>query len=363
MRILHVIPSLDSGGASKQLEMLAFGLHRQGHQVEVCQFGRASAVGARMEQAGIIVHSLCWTRRIDPVPLWRLHGILRDARPDVIHVWGKKALRIFALVGRKLLGRVVLSRPFAWDRIRPTSSLDRWLFRKVARIIVQGEAEASLGKGQGLYLEKIAVVPPGIATEAENGSQSSGTGTDEWLDWTRKIVCVGSLERHKGFRNAVWTFDFLKFVFDDLHLIFVGDGPDEGYLRQIARNARRDYAIHFLQLRAGQSTASYLAQADVCWIPSLRGGGTQAALEAMLAGRPVIASHVPSLDGLIVDGHSGFVIPPDDRVSLARRTRQILVDTGLAESLGTQARRRALQHFSAQSFVERCQRTYLEAAG
>ena len=356
MRILCLVPSLAHNGASKQLELLAHALQRQGEKVEVCQLGPASTASAQLEKAGIRLHSLCWKRRIDPAPLWRLHGIVRDLRPDVVHVWGRTALRSFALVGRKFLDRVVLSQPFVWHERQPTSALDRWLFRKVARIIVRSEAEASLARAQGLFLEKIAVVPPGIAAE-----EYTPAGTEDRRTWPRRIVCLGPLERHKGFRNAVWTFDFLRIVFEDLHLIFVGDGPDEAYLRQMAQNLRRTDAVHFLPPRAG--AAACPAEADVSWVPSLRGGGTQATLEAMLAGRPVIACQVPSLAGLIVDGQSGFCIAPDDKVNLARRTRQLLLDPVLARQLGAQARERALQHFSAKSFVERCQRTYLEAAG
>ena len=205
MRLLYLIPSLGHGGAGKQLEMLAQTLH-QHLQVEVCQFAAPSDASARLEQAGIKVHSLSWTRRIDPLPLWRLHGIVRDHRPEVVHVFGRKALRRFALVGRKLLDRVVLSQPFAWDQRQPTTALDRWLYRKVARIMVQGEAEAALGKSQGLFLEKIAVVPPGIADNLAEPAQA-----EDWRAWPRKIVCVGPLARHKGHRNAIWTFDFLRY--------------------------------------------------------------------------------------------------------------------------------------------------------
>ena len=105
-----------------------------------------------------------------------------------------------------------------------------------------------------------------------------------------------------------------------------------------------------------------LADAYVCWIPSRRGGGTQATLEAMLAGRPIVACGVPNLHGLLVDGQSGFVVAPGDKVNLARRTRQILLDTELASRLGDEARQRALHLFAARHFVQRCRRMYLEVA-
>ena len=55
---------------------------------------------------------------------------------------------------------------------------------------------------------------------------------------------IGPLRRHKGFRNAVSTFDFLRFVFEDLHLVLVGDGPDEPYLRKMAHDLKCSDATH-----------------------------------------------------------------------------------------------------------------------
>ena len=95
----------------------------------------------------------------------------------------------------------------------------------------------------------------------------------------------------------------------------------------------------------------------------MRGGGIQVLLEAMLAERPIVATQVPSLEGLIIDGQSGFCTPPDDKVSMARRTRQILLDPALGQQLSAQACKRALEHFSARLFIERYQQTYLAAAG
>ena len=292
-----------------------WGLHRQGEQIEVCQFAAALGrdAGAGWNRAGIVVHSLGWTRRIDPVPLWRLHGILSRARPDIVHAWGRTALRALALVGRKLLDRVVLSQPFVWDQRQPTSALDRWLFRKVARIIVQGEAEASSGQISGLVSGKdrrgAARASPSRSTPALHRGRRRRTGVPG-----RARLCASV--RWKGTRDFAMPCGrsiFCGSIFEDLHLVFVGDGPDETHLRQMARNLRRDDATHFLQ--PCRDAAACLAQADVCWVPSVRGGGTQATLEAMLAGRAVIACQVPSLDGLIVDGQSGFCIPPDDKVA------------------------------------------------
>jgi len=355
MRFLYLIPSLAPSGASRQLEFLAQHQHRNGHQVEVCQFDEESSSAEHLRQQGMRVHSLVWKHAFDPLPLWHLHGLLRDLRPELIHVWHTSILRTLAVVGRKYLGRVVLSQPFSWRQNLGFSTVDRWLLRRVARVVVQSEVEARLGMDQGMFLDKIAVIPPGAVGQAFQADAKIN-----WAAWPRKIVCVGPFERHKGHRDAIWAFDILRHIFEDAHLVFAGDGSDRPGLEKMARDAGCDHLTHFVDPAEG--VADCLAQADICWIPSRRGGGGQTTLEAMLASIPVVACQVPSLHGLIIDGESGFIVPPGDKVAIARRTRQLFLDPDLARRLGSQARQRVLRHFSAPLFVERCRQTYQEVA-
>ena len=71
------------------------------------------------------------------------------------------------------------------------------------------------------------------------------------------------------------------------------------------------------------------------WVPSRDGGGVCAALEAMAAGRPVVATRVPELEEIIVDGETGFLVRRATRPSLARQTRLLLDDAALASRLGS----------------------------
>ena len=82
----------------------------------------------------------------------------------------------------------------------------------------------------------------------------------------------------------------------------------------------------------------------------------------MLLGRPVVASQVPSLHGLIADGVSGFCVPPGDKVSLARRTRQIFLEPALAEHLGAPHTGACWTISPPASLSSACQRTYAEVA-
>jgi glycosyltransferase involved in cell wall biosynthesis len=170
------------------------------------------------------------------------------------------------------------------------------------------------------------------------------------------ILGVGPLERHKGFRDAAWTLDILNALHGNLHLVLAGAGPDrprvEGFARTIGAGGR----VRFLGPTA--DLGPWLERAEVVWVPSLRPGGVGAALGAMAAGRPVVASALPDLAEVVAGGETGFLVPPGDKAELARRTRRLLEDAGLRERLGEAGRRRAEEHFSARRLAEEAGRLY-----
>lgn len=81
------------------------------------------------------------------------------------------------------------------------------------------------------------------------------------------------------------------------------------------------------------------------------------ALEAAAAGKPIVASDIGGLRDVVVDGETGFLVPPGDRLALADTLRRLLADEGLRERLGEAARRRAAR-FSPEAIVPRFERAY-----
>src|SRR5262249_19794866 len=132
----------------------------------------------------------------------------------------------------------------------------------------------------------------------------------------RVVLGVGPLERHKGFREAVWAFDIVAHVHPAPHLVLVGTGPDRARVADFARAIRIDRPLHLVGRVA--ALGRWLARAEVVWVPSLREGGHGAALEAMAAGKPVVASRLPGLAELL--GDAGLLATPADKADLARQT-------------------------------------------
>ena len=191
----------------------------------------------------------------------------------------------------------------------------------------------------------MAVIAPGTAVTQFGHSAPSGLRESLGLEpGARLLVCIGPLEPHKGYREAIWAFDILNYLYDDLHLIFIGDGSERPGLEDFVRTIRTTARIHFLG--NVPDLPPLLAQADVVWIPNPARGGVQTALEAMAAGRPVVARNSPWLSELVLNGTTGYLVPAGDQPAFARQTRLLLDDPELRRRMGEAGRRRVDLQFN-----------------
>ncbi len=357
-KILFVIPSLEYSGAAKQITLLAEGLPAGRYELRVCALERDGPAGNRLRAAGVPIDVLGATRLVNLPALWRLRRLVRDGRPDVIHTWGPAALRTVALVLPRDAGRLVASVPLPPRFRRKTlSRLDRWLLRRADRLVARSTAEAERCGHLGLPPDRIIPCPPGV----ESGP---GAAVDRPVSPAPPdpfILCAGPLEPHKGLWDAVWAFDILQYLHEELNLGFVGSGPERARLEQFAALTGARHRIHFLGSRP--DLPALLDRATLVWIPSLAGEGTSIALEAMAHGRAVVASRLPALAEVVVDGQTGFLVTPGNKVELARQSRLLLNTPALREQMGQAGRERALTHFSAAELVRRFADLYADDAG
>jgi glycosyltransferase involved in cell wall biosynthesis len=373
--LLLLTSSLDYAGPARRLCLLARGLPRGAFAVRVGVLGAKEPWADELRRAGVEVRSLGWTRLFDAKPLLALWRWLHAERPQVVHAFGSTALRAAVLCGAA--GRSLVASDLLRGGAARRWSADRWLLGGVGAVIAFGAAEARCYQEFRFAADKIHTVTPGAELSEvaapvgrisnpplePGGLEICPTEEDLAAGWPagRAVLCLGPIEAHKGHRDAVWAFDILHYLFDDLRLVFVGDGPDRPRVEDFARAVGAAPFVHFLGRRP--DVAPYLRRAAAVWVPSRTGGGVCAALEAMAAGRPVVATRVPELTELVADGESGCLVPPGDKASLARATRFLLDDAALARRLGGAAHRRAEEQFTAARMVAECARIYEKLGG
>jgi len=347
--VLHIVPDLGLNGAVRQASLLAPALGREGWNVHLVSMGGGGFFTRVFERLNVPVHRVGQTRSLDFRPWLELRRLVDEVRPDVIHAWRSPALR-FASPLVRWLGRPPLAASDVGSG--PPRWVDRWMLQQTAAIIVGTEAERSSLMFGGVGEERLTTVPlavgPAPAVDRESFLRELRLPKDAKL-----IVCAGSIEAGKGFREAVWVFDILKYVYPQFWLILVGDGLGRVVVEDFARSvAQDDYRIRFAGAR--DDIAGLFGLAEVVWVLGER-GGRNVALEAMAAGRPVVGRDRPDLREVLGHVCGGFLIAHADRHELARATRRVLDDPTVQQRLSEAGRARA-KEFA----VDRVARIWIE---
>lgn len=347
MKVFFLIPRLDYCGPAKQLCLLAAGLERPRFELVVCALHGDGPFAQSLRAAGVRVENLDARHWFDPRPVVRLRALLRGFAPDVAHLWQASTLPLYRLAAGRAAPPTLLSVTAVAQNV--AGFVERWLLRDVQRVVVQHPSEASLFRRSGLTEEKVVTIPPGVemppetapAWPAELALPAQG----------RLLACLGRLEAANGGRDAIWAFDILRFLYDDLRLLLIGEGSERARLVQFAQKLQCEAFLHL----AGQRSEGpeLLRAADVVWATNRLPGGTNAALEAMARGKPVVATRVGALPDVVVDGETGYLTPVGDKAALARQTRLLLDDPVLRQRLGEAGQQRARGQFSVSELVRR----------
>lgn len=146
----------------------------------------------------------------------------------------------------------------------------------------------------------------------------------------------------------------------EARFLIAGDGPQRAELEVMAARLGVSARVHFLGYRSDVS--ALLRSCDVFALPSIYEGLPLAALEAMAAQRPIVASDVGGVREAIEHGDSGLLVPPGRPDELARAIRELLSNPSLAQNLAQRAGERVRREFSADLMVDRVTRLYDELA-
>jgi glycosyltransferase involved in cell wall biosynthesis len=181
-------------------------------------------------------------------------------------------------------------------------------------------------------------------------------GEDEIL-----AVAVGNLYEVKGHAVLIQALGRLQRARPDhaWRCAIAGRGDEEENLRALAGRESLTDRVHFLGYRS--DVADILAAADLFVMPSYSEGLPLALLEAMFAGRAVVASDVGGIPELIRDREEGLLVPPGDAESLGRALEELFCDSDLRHSLGMAARQRAEARYTIEAMTDAYETLYATA--
>jgi glycosyltransferase involved in cell wall biosynthesis len=355
VKILHLINTLSAGGAELHLLTLCRHLKRQGLEpVVAClreQVGGSRSLRDDFEDEGIRVIRLETDGRFDLRSISRLAGLVAKERPNILHTHLPRA--DIAGACRRLLHPSVPWICSVHD-IHDNSWSGRWtlpifnfIWRRADRVIAISHAVKDwLVKDRAVPAEKVSVIHYGI--EAERFSQSRSDLAQEWVLEDKLVIgAIGRLEPRKGHDCLLYAIAELKKIVPGVSLLIAGHDP-WGYGKELQSLIERLDISKEVRLVGFQSdVAAFLGAIDIFAFATQSEGFGQVVIEAMAAGKPVVASKIAPLTEIIREGETGVLVSRDDPRAFADAIAWLFTHPDQAREMGKRGQARVYNHFSA----------------
>jgi glycosyltransferase involved in cell wall biosynthesis len=348
------------GGAETMLLQFAEELRRRGHRVvpvnpaSGCGWLRAQFLERGFDPAQFFLH-----RAIDPGTVSGLVTLFRERKVDIVHSH-EFTMAVYGAVAARWLGLPhVITMHGSQTMLKATRRRValKGAFALSRRVVAcSGATQEHLTRELRLAPDRILTIPNGIAFRAGDRlkvRRELGIPDDGLL-----VVAVGSLVERKG--HMVLLRALARLDRDGLpptwRVAIAGRGELEDALKGFIAEAGLTGRAHVLGHR--DDIPDILAAADIFTMPSLWEGLPVAMLEAMFAGKPVIASACSGIPEAITSGAHGLLAPPGDEAALAEALRTLLTRPDERARLGTAGRSRAAERYSVAGMVDAYERTY-----
>jgi glycosyltransferase involved in cell wall biosynthesis len=368
--VIMLLANLDGsvGGAQRQASLLARQLARRGVRVAIVNQSPAPTARHRRRVADgvdrVALPAVGWLARTTFLLGFVVWATRHRRQFQVIHAHSTSAGLTAGLVGRLLRKRVVvkvtgMQAVAALADRRPAWRLRRWVLERTADVLVAVSAEMLQALAEaGIRDDRCVLIPNGVDTEDDGDDGAAAKAA--WLgDAPGGIVLyVGRLMEVKGVRALLPAWSAMARR-DTATLLIVGDGPLRPELEREA--AARGFGRSVRFAGSHPDVTMFYRMADVFVLPSLSEGLSNALLEAMAAGLPVVASDVGGNREVVDNGVSGFLVDWTDAAASARLVATLLDDAVLRRRVGEAARRRA-GGFSIEDVAERYRALYQTVA-
>ncbi len=358
LRILQIYPKEDYfTGAAIQLCELSFGLRARGHHVVVAT--RPSEIwAAKMREAAVPHYALAMSSEVDLRSVRRLVRILRTHRIQVVHAQKGKARTLALIAG--LFVRIpvlILNRGVSFP-LDPFNRLGYTTKRVTAVVAVCESIKRSL-VAAGVPEGKIEVIYSGTDTDRFHPGVDGGTIRQELgLKPDQFLITQIGIRSWRGNDDVLEAMRAVTARAPRAHLLFVGANEQKAKILREKAEARgvADATSVFL---AREDIPDILAASDCCVDASYQGLGLTGALrEALAVETPVIGTDIEGNPELIVEGQTGFLVPPRNPDALARAIVRVMENPAAAKEMARAGRKLVEARFSTRVKVERTEALY-----
>jgi glycosyltransferase involved in cell wall biosynthesis len=246
-------------------------------------------------------------------------------------------------------------------KIALQTTLKKISFRFIDKIIMVSESnQRFMAETFGKDIEhKTMVIVNGIETSlyCDNQTFSINHGIDRNIN-VYTVVVVAGLNNQKGHEYLFRSVPIILRKIPETRFVLVGDGHLREYLEELASSLGITNAITFLGFRS--DVADIVRASDLFVLPSIFEGLPLSLIEAMACGKAVVATNVDGTADVVVDGVTGYLVPPRDPEQLAQKIIELLENPELRIRFGKAGREKVQKFFSAERMIQDYERLYEE---
>ncbi|MBI5374053.1 MAG: glycosyltransferase family 4 protein [Candidatus Schekmanbacteria bacterium] len=385
VKVLHVITRLDRGGSAENTLITVMNLDRGKYtpsllygltlSPDVKYFEKAKESASEFSCIPDLV------RKISPLhdlkAFYQIYSFIKKGNYQILHTHSSKAGILGRWAGWLAGVPVIVHTPhghvFYGYYVPLVSKLFVWAEKISALITDRIITLTERGKKEHIRFgvakpDKFIPIHSGVdigliqRTDADKTSQcpKSHISLRETLSMPAGAIVaasMGRLSRVKGYEYFIKAGIILSKKYDDIYFAIAGEGELRENLEQIIKNAGAAERFKFAGWR--EDIGNFLNGADIFVLSSLNEGMGKAIVEAMAAGLPVVGTDVGGISEIVVEGETGFIVPPGNAEAIADRIERLYLDKNLRSSMGERGRERAAL-YDTHSMVRKVESLYEE---
>jgi len=371
-RVLRVITRLNIGGPARQALLLTREL--SGEFPTVLAAGRPPEQEGELSDPDVAVNRVPLTRPLRPLQDLKAYAavqrLIDETRPAIMHTHMAKAGAIGRIAARQQRLRPKLVHTFHGHVLdgyfsAPVQSAFVAVERRLARstdvlIAVSEEVKNSLlGLGIG-HEDKFRVVPLGLELDPFVAVTHPSNALRTRAGISRDIPLIGIVGRITSIKDHATMLEALARI-PGVHLAVIGDGEDRERIRRRAIELGLASRTHFVGWIADMPGA--LSDLDVVALTSRNEGTPVALIEALAAGKSVVATDVGGVRSVVTHGKTGLIVPPQDPEAVAEAIVELLSDDAKRERMGAMGREEIPARFGSRNLCDTIRDLYRELTG
>ena len=359
---LHIDTARGWRGGQSQVLHIVQGLRAIGHRAVLVAHPDGELLRRMSEGHDLI--PIATRGEVDLSAAWRLSRLIMRLAPEVIHAHDPHAVAMAAtalsIVAPSPKPPVIGSRRIVSPMAK--NSFSRWKYSQVDCFIANSVATRDRLAAEGIPREKITIVHEGIDVERIVRMPAANVHAEFFLPTHAPIVGnVAALVPHKGHHHLIDAAALVVRDVPDVRVVIVGDGELRDALE---RHVRDKHLERHVFLAGFRTDALALTKGfDLFAVSSVTEGMCAALIDAMAASKAAVATEAGAIAEVVVDGKTGFLVPPRDHAAMAARLVVLLKDAALRQRMGEAALARVRAAFTVERMVEETAAVYARLAG